>query len=289
MSRYVRPFRCSASAQSSRSASGPRSGGTRLCHRRDRGRLAARRAAARGVRRRSIGACCEPVATGWPDVSRRQAILESTRTAGRAPRPGMGSGNTPCGAALLGRGCPGLTAFRQTFALVESGTVAQGDLSSALGCGESGDCREPSRRTRLLPLRRLRGTGAVSLSGSRERGFRALTPCDLRCDLGAAYGWVRTGREAKFLHSGGSRSPRLTPLLTIEQQGGNGGQGREVAGTKDEKKRGFVQRRVIARGRQYPRWCSLRFPKASRLRLGVSTLAQVAVEVRFVSRSSGST
>src|SRR4029450_13726650 len=40
--------------------------------------------------------------------------------------------------------------------------------------------------------------------------------------------------------------------------------------------RGFVRRRVIARGRQYPRWCSLRVPLASCLRLGVSTLAQAS-------------
>ena len=49
-------------------------------------------------------------------------------------------------------------------------------------------------------------------------------------------------------------------FLTMEQRGGNRGQGGEAAGTKVPQGEGIARRRVTARGRAYPRWCSLSVP-----------------------------
>jgi hypothetical protein len=55
------------------------------------------------------------------------------------------------------------------------------------------------------------------------------------------------------------------PLLTIEQRGGNRGQGREAAGTEVPQEEGIARRRVTSRGLRCSRWCSLNVPLGSRL------------------------
>ena len=61
-----------------------------------------------------------------------------------------------------------------------------------------------------------------------------------------------------------TRSPltdsTVDPLLTIEQRGGKGGQGREAAGTKAAQEEGIGRKGVTPRGRACPRWCSLSVP-----------------------------
>src|SRR3954453_8802768 len=49
-------------------------------------------------------------------------------------------------------------------------------------------------------------------------------------------------------------------FLTIEGRGGKRGQARERAGTKAPQEEGNGRRRVTARGRECPRWCSLSVP-----------------------------
>src|SRR5438874_12310776 len=49
-------------------------------------------------------------------------------------------------------------------------------------------------------------------------------------------------------------------FLTIEQRAGKRGHGWEAAGTKAAQEEGIARKRMTARGRSCPRWCSLSVP-----------------------------
>jgi hypothetical protein len=54
-------------------------------------------------------------------------------------------------------------------------------------------------------------------------------------------------------------------FLTIERGGGNRGQTREAAVTKAAQEEGAIRRRLTARARRRPRWCSLSVPSVGPL------------------------
>src|SRR5205085_225479 len=95
------------------------------------------------------------------------------------------------------------------------------------------------------------------------------------------------GIDPVLRREGASRNgwqPTADALLTIERRGGKRGQARELAGTKAPQEEGNGRRRVTARGRARPRWCSLTVPS----RTGAPP-APVGVQSRPVScdRSTG--
>jgi hypothetical protein len=86
--------------------------------------------------------------------------------------------------------------------------------------------------------------------------------------LGTDWARAPTDSERGSGHDPASRLGALCrtrtddPLLTIEQRGGDGGHARETAGTKAAHEEGIARRRMTARARRCPRWCSLSVPFA---------------------------
>jgi hypothetical protein len=62
------------------------------------------------------------------------------------------------------------------------------------------------------------------------------------------------------------------PLLTIERRGGKQGHAREAAGTKIPQTEGIGRKRVTARARACPGWCSLSVPFGSGCSLGYASV-----------------
>ena len=86
--------------------------------------------------------------------------------------------------------------------------------------------------------------------------------------------------------------PLFDPLLTIERRGGNQGQAWVTETTKIPQGEGIGRRRVTARGRACPRWCSLSVPlsfeRAERRPVGprrfsLTTVVPVALAAETVS------
>ena len=154
---------------------------------------------------------------------------------------------------------------------------------SAKGCGHTSTT---SRLRQALGKRNVQRAGTATAVSARETTSPPIASCLITCEADGRGRRGRGGSSRSCLLSQGLR-PRFSypwlsvckrealcrtrtvdPLLTIEQRRGNRGHGRELASTKAAQEEGNGRRRVTARARACPRWCSLIVPFGSGCAVG---------------------